>query len=480
MVTQPNCEFTDAVLAHFLDGETRPLGVAVDGATRLWTAEELARHRGECDECTLQLAAARRLDALFAATASIDVNDEDAARLFRGVENRLTPVAIERTRRTWSTVCAAVVCGFVGFGVAHWLRDDPVVTSDPVVVRAPVESAEEQRDDGIIVLHGSRRSGRRIARPSQVEDEELEALMLFSAWARSSALGLRRDFDALRVDARRAVEEMRIDEVVGLAARDTRSSVLECVDRIASMRGFLRERVLESVRGEDTFVRRLSRIVRDCDSTAVEVSTQVGGKVLDRAVAGFVQRDVARGDLVASVLADVQRRPGRVTLLLELWDHLRVRGDVEDDYELADRWFTPQPEECSRQLLRVLRDSRDADERRSCLIALACRADSTTSAAMMAVADGPRQDEAELAAYALGRLPVDADELARRPLRRSYLRLSALASRRDPITDPHLRNMRLSDEERAFLLSGRFNEQQFKIAVALCRERSVEPIFSDD
>ena len=85
--------------------------------------------------------------------------------------------------------------------------------------------------------------------------------------------------------------------------------------------------------------------------------------------------------------------------------------------------------------------------------------------------DGPRAEEAALAAFALGCMPVDEPELfARRAGRRVHLRSAALAMRRDPRVP--LDELSLTDEERRFLAIGRFSPAQFEIAAALFRERS--------
>ncbi|MCA8941669.1 MAG: hypothetical protein KDB80_03840 [Planctomycetes bacterium] len=488
MVNPPRCDFSDAVLAHFLDGETNPVEVAVDGSTRAWTGEELARHRGECDECTLQLASARRLDALLAATSDITVSEDMADTIFEGVAARLRPEVAGSSGSSawharWASVAAAVLCGALGFALAHWLddsRDREFVVTD-ASERVPPRDVPSQPESrpGVLVLSGPRRPVRFESSVRSVTPEQLEQAFWFASWTRATALGWPRDLHSLDVGARDAADRFRLRRILEMTESLSGRGLQRLVESIESSEGELRDRIVRAVRGVDDVRPRLVAALRREGASVVRVASWLGGAPLDRAIVDFVGNDAVRATEVAEAVAEVQDRPGRVDLLLRMRDRLSIRGG-DDDFALFGQWFETQPNECSHQLLVALRDGRDAEERRACLLALASRADPSTAPALFAIVEGPRQHEAELAAFALGKLPVDSDDLARRELRRGYLRVASLACRRDPIASRHLRLMRLTDEERAFLEAGRFNAHQFEIAVALCRDRRVDPTLSDD
>ena len=82
-MTHPPCPYTDAVLAQFLDGEAQ-----LDERGRAH-ADALAHHHAGCERCRQALARARRLDALVAATAPVDLDDETVDGLLARVEDQV-------------------------------------------------------------------------------------------------------------------------------------------------------------------------------------------------------------------------------------------------------------------------------------------------------------------------------------------------------------------------------------------------------
>ena len=86
-------------------------------------------------------------------------------------------------------------------------------------------------------------------------------------------------------------------------------------------------------------------------------------------------------------------------------DDLVARAHVADDERTARQWFTGQPDAMFAAIGRELRESSDATRRRHCLLALAQATDAESCRLLESWLHSQRRDEANLAAYALSRLP---------------------------------------------------------------------------
>jgi anti-sigma factor RsiW len=106
-----DCTFSEAVLAHFLDGEAS-CGAAPPPA-------ELAAHLGDCAECQDALARGRRLDALLASISRPEPDGAMVERLLAGaataaraVDGVETAAPRRSAARTWALRAALVAGGF--------------------------------------------------------------------------------------------------------------------------------------------------------------------------------------------------------------------------------------------------------------------------------------------------------------------------------------------------------------------------------
>ncbi len=487
-----SCQFTDAILAHFLDGDTLPIEIEVDGWVNSYTADELAAHRGDCDECALAMASARRLDALVASSTDTDLDDDVADAWFATVAQRFEPTETvpERGARRWWLPLGAAACVAAGYVFSQLLHSPPETAPmpEPVIEPEIVEVVPQQvlpppPRDLIALPRRSPRAPSEVrgrATPRVASPSEVDTACVANAWMRAVALGLPRTREQLRADAEVASADLKVDAFQRLLAGDSRRALPAIAARVAGWRGEGLDEVVDAVRNHVTVVSRLGSAVVIADDEMLAAAAIVGGSTIDRRIRRRVRGDLAESDAVVGAMTRVTHRPGRAALIVRLFEELRVRGAIADEFELAVQWFVPQPASCTSELVELLRRSRGADDRRICMLGLAARADASASEALIEVVEGASQDDALLAAFALGQFESGADDLDARPLRREYLRVTALACRRDAEVAARLAAMRLSLEEHLFLLAGGFNEQQFKIAASLFRGRRGHSSLSDE
>ncbi len=209
------------------------------------------------------------------------------------------------------------------------------------------------------------------------------------------------------------------------------------------------------------------------DPMVLRAATRLGGRELDRRLRSLGGSSPRSIPAMVDALSSLAERPGRVALMLDLWEDLDRKGGDRDDLNLAREWFAPLPFASGRELRDEFTRSRRASRREHCLLALAAQAGPRQSEFLLRTVAGPRLPESELAAYALGQLPVDGDDLHEQfdGSRRSYLLLAALACREDPRLSRIIERMELTQEEAMFLEAGVFTLEQFTIAASLFRNR---------
>ena len=150
-----------------------------------------------------------------------------------------------------------------------------------------------------------------------------------------------------------------------------------------------------------------------------------------------------------------------------------ARGNIQlDELSLAQRMFAAADASDAAWLASRLESSRSAPERRRALLALGVIAEPSTAPVLLRALRSVRVDEMDLAAWALGRMPLGtADGALDVDVRRRALQLAARASRHEPSLEAVIRRLSITPEERSFLLAGSFSPEQIGIAARLFRER---------
>jgi hypothetical protein len=484
------CHHSDAVLAHFLDGDAN--------ATPDANPQELTEHLEGCDVCRNALQSGRRLDALLAAQAGQRMDGSSANAILKAALARVTPTAPAPTRRLPLRLLTGTGLLAAGFAAA-WLllpRPDPdPVPSLPVAQIGPQIVSPYELTDAILLTDSPprrrppRRRPQAIAIPRtgiQVQalaslfvDPSLESNLRTNLWTRSLSLGLPRV--NLASTASRLADDLRLRAADALLQSDHRDALGTWTQLVAAVDdGPVLRQLLAAGRNHLPLHRRLRHQLRELriEPASLAVAARLALPELDERLVGAVRRDPLRAGEVAEHLAAVRDRPHRVALLLDLWTDLRARGQLQDDEDAARRLLAAQPQSATIALIEEATTTGNAPRRQRCLLALAVRRDPRSREFLVSEIRSPSQPDAILAAYALSQLPAEtiASVLEATPTRRGrrlWLLQAAMAGARCARVTSWLPEMDLTPEERQFLAAGSFTRDQFPIAAALFRERGI-------
>lgn len=518
------CAYSDAVLALLLDGESGDQLVREQGWEREVTASELAHHRQECARCTETIARARRLDALLAGATELEFDAKAADALLAKVMATAKPEAMSEVEpvetaavtsvpqrhglRTTLVAACLMLLGF--FAGSRFWNEEPVspktesskTVSPKTVSPKTVEptngsplrtqtvataSPESRLDPGMTRLPDlSRRpvtrssatkkgirlealSPRRLLAIAQRSERFRTGATMLGQFARASSLpGLWRSCRSWSAISD-SILEQTLAKLVSSNHPQASSTVITALATWPD--GQLLNSLLALARGRTRLQTQLTR--RMDDAMALRAASRLGGRELDRRLRSLGGSSPRSIPAMVDALSSLTERPGRVALMLDLWEDLDRKGGDRDDLNLAREWFAPLPFTSGRELRDEFTRSRRANRRRHCLLALAVQAGPMQSEFLLRTVAGPRLPESELAAYALGQLAVDGDDLHEQldGSRRSYLLLAALACREDPRLSRIIERMELTQEEAMFLAAGVFTLEQFTIAASLFRNR---------
>lgn len=497
------CSETDRVLSTFLDGESI-------GELDYLELEALREHRDACAACRRALDAARRLDAELAQLAHVDlecgggvefldamfeaVDIEDRSTAVVGGEVSTAPVvAGNASRALFLAVAAGVVLGGLGTWFAFG-RDDGAVAPEDVVpglVQGPSDPATGSPSPLVASGHGLRSPEQQTVVPDEdVPDESTR---------------LRRRGDVVRRVWRPGLEARRIERLTAAVQSDALPTLRGIANWLPGSLGSDFEvwvegaaeqaaRTLAGGRGLEVDRALLMLAARDGVATAESLLGRRMGELLQRArsdrsirrlllamesrrvdetLLDWADGSVERTEELAVDLLAVAERPGRAPLLLELWQDLSGRTDI-DELDLAERWFSGLDTRAAIELAEVVDRTRNQVQRRRAVLACAAIGDPAVSDSLRRVFTGPNRRLRSVAGYALGRLPSGSDGFDHQRLSRSLgaARAAVLASRRDVSIQGAIDTLALSDEERTFLISGRFDPEQFEVATALFHSRS--------
>lgn len=487
------CELTDLVLAHFLDG-------ALDDLT-VTQAEELALHREECSVCREALARARRLDALLAAS----VDDHDTTRrlgerfdamLERALavdsQPTIAPEPARGSRFAKATLRAAALV-LVGVFVSRWWSSreagtppKSAPTTAPIAVQDAAETAvhtaaptalESSRWDELdrslvaglspafeLGDHVVRRSPRR--EPTVEQRLHNLQVALSSSWLPYLSAGL----GALRPslgDVRSVLASRFVADCSSTGAWDRASALLVAPSTAPAVAAHLAKDLARS----EGFVASLRSRLRGGDETVMRAAVRLQSASLDEELLLFARGDEMRSEALIAALRESSVRRGRAVLLSRLIEHSLARGTEVDELERFARVFSGLDRSDTAELLHALDRSRSVMERRTYLLALGALGHADAASSLLRVLTGSRIDEAELAAWALGRLPLGCEDVsgARFDPRRRALLFAARSSRGEPAMRAIVESLILSSEEADFLRGGAFRPQQIAIAARLFR-----------
>ncbi|MBK8978030.1 MAG: hypothetical protein IPM29_19160 [Planctomycetes bacterium] len=501
------CAWTDAVIARALDGD-------VDAAAALGVGDaELAGHERTCPVCAAALRRCRRLDALVATTGR---DEPDDGQLRSWLERAVVAprpdvpataavpgaAGAPRWRRALAAAALVTIGALVGALLARSAgrqalprpgpaepvaRDATVQGAEGEPARPPVADAGLPR--GAVLLTPDDGSAPRRGAESP---ERVRSAAARLAVAAERVAGPRLELAALAVAtvteprwtglpaaaARRAAAVRQ-----GVAAQLVRAGADDVdVFRVALAHltdadgGPLPDAIARAARGSDRFVGRLARELRGAPPeprAPWAAAVRIGAPALDAALRARAAGDREVVELLVRELRTAPGRPGLGRLLLAVVTDATRRGLVDPE-ELVPRAFAGLDSAgIATEVVAALDASRNAGDRRIALRALGELRDLDTAAGLRDILCAPRLEEAELAAWALGRLPVGADDLAlaRVPDARRPLWLAVLASRGEPIARKRIAGLQLSDEERDFLLAGGFSPAQLGVAAALLRRQ---------
>jgi hypothetical protein len=416
--------------------------------------------------------------------------------------------------RRWTPRVALVACGFGAAMLWHAFGTDPIPDStgrpeggaQPTIAQTHrVEDPASRR--GVVLpdlpdrLLSTERSPR--SRPATAAHvptvRELQRLALRRDLARDllpmtllRAMTLGAPMPpAASATASLIAEQMRLEATAALAQSSDPRAIAALAEIIASEPpGATLEEMVRAARTAGVGERLLHALEPQAPSeTLLVLAAVIGEPRLDAALGRAVEGNREATDRIALSSQRVVDRPGRVTFLLRLWSDLRRRGlerltssqlgaavDAESAAEARARsWFGSLPAAATQELVDEARRTRRTEHRERCLLALAARGDASAADGLLELVQGPRYDEAELAAYALGRCPADqvASRLrhALRRTRHPELLLAALASAQCADLASWLGDLDLTAEEQRFLRAGKFHREQFRIASCLFRNR---------
>ena len=518
------CEHTDAILAQFLDGEG-----PTDG---LLSASALAEHLEQCPHCGDQLARARRLDAMVAASAERRPPEGSLANIWEGFEAATAEPIVVTPPSRWRRAVTAAALLAAGFTVAllidAWFDSTPPIASSqaertdvvtgPETTAEPVEPTVESpatepengtSPDNAILLPETRglrtNSARRRTRASRPASSWTEIQRLESTAMRADLPEVLEPMVQLRAHTLGLSQTRTAASVAATCADDVRAHALDELLRSPHPRAFdaavrilddqsegtLLDRMVTATREHETTRRRLVRRAQSRASTEADltVAAMVGGSKLDRALRIAAQGDLERAEWIATASARVFVRPDRTQLLLNLWADVQERGLERPNEDLgaesaaedrASRWFGSLPHGTTGELIAVARETNRAQHRRRCLLALAARGDRDAWDYLLELVHGRNHDDALLAGFALSRLPATdlsalLRELAR--ARRPELLCAAMTSAGAANRERLIERLDVSDEEQKFLTDGAFSLDDFATAASLFRTRTTTPTY---
>ena len=491
------CAQTAAALARLLDGDLAVVGRGSDrsgGDEPLWAAadgaasDELLDHVRDCGACQLALRRARRLDAVLAQGSGRRWPQHGDPRRERWLQAAIaaSPVA-STSRATFATADAALTASVAGVdaaraAVASRARRWPVVAA-AVLLGSVLLATDWLLGSGWIRNQAATTPTATLVPPPAVAPHELPAPLLLSPGRASWSL--RRPIDRAVADQPPTASRIELQRQLcsELPAATRLAAARELVQRTrhtAPAAGATLSTLLLSLAGfgdRDAGERQLhDEVLRLCDDAAwlrealqqrlerlsapgappdrlglatVTVAARLGTTALDDALRAVVRRHPDTMDAVAAALRCDRRRDGGANLLLDCWQDLAARGRIADEAATAARWFHDQPAATYAGVRDQLQQTRERNRRRVCLLALAAADDAASCQCLAGLLHAPRRDEANLAAFALSRLPrpllqplvADAEAADASLLR------AALAAAELPASRPWLRQRSLRPDQ---------------------------------
>lgn len=513
------CPWTDAVVAHHLDG----CAAAADDAARL------AEHVHDCPDCRLHLQRCRRLDAALAgiagrATAILDRDPSAAEEWLHRAASAATkaaslpaspaePLPRRRVRSApaWiGAAAAAVLVGWLGMrGPTHAPE-----RSGPVASMPPAEAAERTAaTPGVhpgdrpaplaeILLPATRPASNRPTPPrpaalALVPPRDAAAVAHWTAfltdplWEAHAAAHelLRGPAPGLVLGSAATTTALRVRAAAVLldsGRHDAELSVVRWLGRTDA--GAAHDLVLFEVRQRSETLGRLARRVAaqadqlgsaSLDTLAdVTAAARLGGRRLEDALRRATRRQPALLEAVAASLRAPAAHDGRARLLLDLWGDAAVRGLLRDDPASAARLFAGQPAGTGAELIREFDDSRSAERRMRCLLALGILRDPASQTFLVRQISGPVRPEAIAATWCLARLPAASLRplLQRAVDARQWLLRCALIVAEVEDSLPWLSAAGLDAHESALVRAATASPADLERAAGLLRTRALPPL----
>lgn len=360
------CPLTDRVVATFHDG-----------APEQEAFPSLSEHLAQCGTCTQALGAARRVDALVAGTTLRPGREMTRALLARALAEAPSTLPPRRPHVPRAVLLASgvLVLAMLALVLApHREAAVPAGSTGPAEVAQGPAAVLRVPD----LPPGVRAT---FAAPRAVEPEPATALARFVRTPSTAMVrGLARELGVatLAPESRAELRELAALLERGVGDRS-----------VATLRSALHE-------GEDDF-----ELVRLC--------ARVPHAGLLRALRSAVRGDATLSRVAARAALDNPRAAPALDLLFGLWNDLQVRDASLGRETIARQWFAALPTAWTPALLECLARSVNPEQRERCLLAIAATETPTAVGALRALVQGPRHEEALLAAFALARcLPPQA------------------------------------------------------------------------
>ncbi len=487
---QAHCAQADLVLARFLDG---------DPTTK---NSDSPAHLGSCPECQSALRRARRLDALLAQHSTIEVSDALGDRLLTAA----FPAPVPPTRRRLPLVAGAAVLLIGGIAIGMWWRAPTTsrgrdAAADDVARRRteepknelltdllPLPDAGKRRSFGHVTRTIRRTPRTRLTNATILRREDLASVILPTVGILQGLHGLAVpgsgiatfSWSSMRRTAARLARDARFEAGTKLMQSRRTSDHRQFVAFLATTTETpLLHDLLAAARDDAATVRRIHTALRRGrpGQEVIVAAARLGHPRLDAAIVRITRRWPLTSHATIEAIASTDNRPGRVAVLLDIWDELRARRALgSDETRLLESSFRQLPPAATAELMTAAQAAKRPDRRLQCLTALGWRRDPSSVGFLLRLVDSRHHETALASGHVLSRMPVSTeDEIAAciERSRRAYVLLAALCGMRSKLPRSKLRTTTLTREETAFLWDGAFNANQFGIACALCRRRSV-------